>query len=110
MKPDYKELLKEKREKKFEILEEVIEDENWCNHSPGPDGCIACTHPSFCIFSEKRIKYDDKLTELQLKKKDLEKYIRTGEGTYGYDKNSLRVELYKTKKEIQRIKKELEIC
>lgn len=99
MKPNYTELLKQKREKKYRLLKEQHTNTYECNYAEG-DKCAACTHSNWCIFSKERITYEDKYAKLKTRQKDLTNYLNTGKDTYGYDKNKLRLELYKLKKKI----------
>lgn len=101
---DYNKLLKDAKNKKWELIQEQQTNLHECNYSEG-DGCVACTHPSRCIFDKKVIEYENQLTLLKLKEKDLQDYIKTGKGTYGYDREKLLIELYKVKKEIKELKK-----
>lgn len=102
MKPNYKKLLYEKREKKFEILKDKEVDEYECNHSEG-DRCAACTHPGWCIFSEERIEYEKNLAKIKFEQKDLQQYLQKGEGTREFNKISIMAKLLNLKKELRKL-------
>ena len=99
---NYRELLRTKREQKFDLLKDSQINSYECNYSD-VGKCIACHHPTWCIFSEERIKYEEKLALLKNKEKDLKSYLLNGAGTYGYDKEKLKVELLKVKKEVRKL-------
>ena len=97
---DYKKLLQESKDMKFEAIASKKDSEHnpySCNYSPKSHHKY-CEH-EHCIFSDEFRDYDKEITILENKLREEENYLKYGEGTVGYD----RVEVYKNVLKLKKI-------
>ena len=96
---NFKKLLQESKDMKFEAIASKKETEHnpySCNYSPVSHHKY-CEH-EHCILSDEFRDSDKERTLLQNKLREEENYLKYGEGTVGYD----RVEVYKNVLKLRR--------
>ena len=101
---NYKRLLQESKDKKFNVLaqrEEIKYDPYSCNYSPVSKHKY-CEH-SHCILDKEWREKDKERTNLQNRLKEEESYLLHGEGTVGYDRLSVYKNVLKLKNELKNL-------
>ena len=96
---NFKKLLQESKDRKFDAMASKRESEPnpySCNYSPC-SGHKYCEH-THCILDATWLRNDAETTKLRNKLSEEENYLKNGEGTVGYDKKEVYKNVLKIRK------------
>ena len=103
---DYKKLLQESRDMKFEAIaskKDLEHNPYSCNYSPKSHHKY-CEH-EHCILSDEFRDFDQEMTLLENKLREEEEYLRCGEGTVGYNRVEVLKNVLKLRRKIDDLRK-----
>ena len=101
---NYKRILQESKDKKFDAIaskKEVKDNSHTCYYSPRSHHKY-CEH-SHCIFDKEWQRKQQEQNQLRERIEAEESYLKNGEGTVGYDKLSVYKNVLRLKKQLRNL-------
>ena len=101
---NYKRILQESKDKKFDAIasnKEVKDNSHTCYYSPKSHHKY-CQH-NHCILDKEWQEQDKQRTLLETQLKEEENFLKNGEGTVGYDRLSVYKNVLKLKKQLREL-------